>query len=68
VPEELKLEKGGDYTWSVKKEDGNFVFTVFLKGEKVNSLSAPEKEVRSFGVAAITRFHGDEADMSLLID
>jgi hypothetical protein len=52
----------------VKKEDGNFVFTVFLKGEKVNSLSAPEKEVRSFGVAAITRFHGDEADMSLLID
>jgi hypothetical protein len=68
VTEFVELKKGPEYHWSVTKKDGEIVYTVMLDGEKQGSVSAPENQVRAFGIAAFTRFEDNPTDISFSID
>lgn len=64
----LTLKKNAIYTWSVVNEDGKIVYSVFSDGEKKWSLSASEKDVRSFGIGAWTRFENQKTEIDFAID
>lgn len=62
------LKKGTIYNWSVVKSDGRIVYSVSLDGEKKWSLSGSEKDVRSFGIGAWTRFENQKTEIDFAID
>lgn len=64
----LELKKNVNYNWSVVKSDGKIVYTVVSDGEKKWSLTASEKDVRSFGIGAWTRFEDQKTEIDFTID
>lgn len=64
----ITLDKDVNYTWAIVKKDGKFEFKIFLGDKVKETISAPENQVKSFGVAAVCRWAGNQADINLKID
>lgn len=64
----LELKKGVSYDWDVAKSEGRVVYKVSLDGEAKWTLSASEKDVKSFGIGAWTRFENQKTEIDFTID
>lgn len=64
----LTLEKGVEYQWSISKKDDQVIYTLTSEGKDTTTITAPADQVKAFGIAAVVRWKGNEADVSMTIE
>ncbi|MCW1885482.1 hypothetical protein OKA04_12150 [Luteolibacter flavescens] len=64
----IDLKEKMDYNWSISGDGSQITYSVFQGGEKKWSLTAPESEIKAFGIGTFTRFEGQKTEVDFTID